>query len=336
MKAIGYQQSLPANDAAALVDIEVPEPIPQANDLLIQVEAIAVNPVDTKIRKRVQPAAGSYKILGWDACGTVLQCGSQVSQFKPGDRVFYAGELERSGCNAAQQLVDARLVGRAPTSIDSAAAAALPLTSLTAWELLFERLAVPAQGDTRLLIIGAGGGVGSIMIQLAKQLTNATVIATAGRAASQAWVTELGADVVLDHNQPLAPQLAAHNIENVSHIASLTHTDQHFEALAQLVAPQGKIALIDDPEQPLDIKLLKQKSVSLHWEFMYTKSLFKTADMQTQGDILNQVAQLVDQGKVRSTVQTTLGSINATNLRHAHQQLEQQHVMGKIVLAGWE
>ena len=340
MRAIGYQQSRSADDPLALVDIELPDPSPQPGDLLVRVEAIGVNPVDAKVRRRDAPTDGSWRVLGWDAAGTVEAIGSEVSGFTPGDRVWYAGALNRPGCNSALQLVDARLVAHRPTTLEAPAAAALPLTAITAWELLFDRLRLSQGADAHrgevLLVIGGAGGVGSILVQLAQQLTGQTVVATASRPASRAWLHALGVQHVIDHHQPLAPQLQALGIESVQRAVSLTHTDQHFTQLVEVLAPQGALALIDDPDPAaINVLALKRKSLSLHWELMFTRSLFQTDDLAAQGQLLAQVAALVDAGRVRSTVQQELGVINAANLRQAHQRIESGSTIGKLVLAGW-
>lgn len=341
MKAIGYLKSLPISDADALIDIELPQPVASGHDLLIKVKSVAVNPVDTKIRQNMAPEDGNHKVIGWDAVGEVVAMGDQASLFKPGDQVFYAGALMRQGSNAEYQLVDERLVGNKPKSLSDAEAAAMPLTTITAWELLFERLAIkqqsPGSSDVSnevILVVGAAGGVGSILIQLAKALTGATIIATASRDSSREWVQQLGADYVVDHSQPLPAQIAALNISPVTHIASLNSTDSYFADYAELLAPCGKIALIDDPG-PLDVKLLKMKSQSLHWEFMYTRSMFETDDMIEQHHLLNRVADLVDQGYVKTTLGKHMGVINAENLKAAHAELESGRSIGKIVLEGF-
>lgn len=339
MKAVGYQESLPITEAKALLDIELPMPTASGYDILVKVAAISVNPVDTKVRKRAQPAAGEYKVLGWDAAGEVVAVGEQVSRFAVGDRVYYAGALQRQGSNAEYQLVDERLVGKMPANLGYAAAAALPLTALTAWELLFDRLdlATPSLKHPKpvLLVTGAAGGVGSVLVQLARQLTTVTVVATASRPETQAWVKELGAHYVIDHSQPLLPQLHQLGIKEVSHVASITHTDLHYAELVQALAPQGKLALIDDPAAGLDIMPLKQKSISLHWEFMFTRSMFSTADMHIQHQILTDLTRLIEQGQIKSTLQQEFGIINAANLRQAHALLESGKAIGKIVLAGF-
>jgi zinc-binding alcohol dehydrogenase family protein len=337
MKAVVYRTSLPSSDPNCLIDVELSEPKPEARDLLVQVEAISVNPVDTKIRQRVDPQ-GADKILGWDVAGTVVAVGSEVSLFKPGDQVFYAGAIDRPGGNAQLHVVDERIVGRKPGMLDFAEAAALPLTAVTAWELLFDRLGVPRDGTRpagTVLIIGAAGGVGSIAVQLARKLTGATVIGTASRAESSEWVLGLGAHHVVDHRGDLASQIKAIAPQGVDYVLSLTHTEQHFAAIVEVLKPQGKLGLIDDPSTPLDVTRLKQKSISLHWEFMYTRSLFHTPDMQAQHRILNEVADLVDAGALRSTISGNLGTINAANLRKAHAQLESHGTTGKLVLSGF-
>lgn len=337
MKAVAYTHSLPISDPLSLQDVQLCEPTPGPRDLLVEVRAIAVNPVDTKIRRNVAPEAGQPKVLGWDVAGVVRAVGSAVSLFQVGDEVFYAGALQRPGGNSERHLVDERLVGHKPRSLNFAEAAALPLTALTAWELLFDRLKVPqgpaAQGH--LLIIGAAGGVGSILIQLARQLTGLTVIGTASRAETQQWVRELGAHEVIDHSQPLLGELQRLGIAQVERVASLTHTDQHYEQLIEALAPQGQLALIDDPAQ-LDVVKLKRKSLSLHWEFMYTRSLFETPDMLEQHHILERVSQLVDAGTLRTTLGEHFGAINAANLRRAHAVLESGQARGKIVLEGFD
>jgi zinc-binding alcohol dehydrogenase family protein len=337
MKAIGYFQSHPIDHPDALVDIDLPEPVAHGRDLLIEVHAISVNPVDTKIRVWVAPEAGVAKVLGWDAAGIVVAVGEQVTLFKPGDRVMYAGSLLRPGTNSERHLVDERIVGRAPSSLDFDAAAALPLTSITAWEMLFERLQISqdkaAKGGT-LLIVGAAGGVGSIMLQLARQLTNWTIIATASRPETQQWVMDLGAHHVIDHSLPLSKELQRIGIDQVDCVASLTHTDLHLAEIVACLVPQGKLALIDDPEA-LDVKLLKTKSISLHWELMFTRSMFETPDMIEQHKLLDRVAQLIDDGVLRSTVTERFGTINAANLRRAHALIESGAARGKIVLSGF-
>ncbi|PZP24912.1 zinc-binding alcohol dehydrogenase family protein [Pseudomonas kuykendallii] len=337
MKAIAYTQSLPIDDPQSLQDIELPEPTPGPRDLLVEVRAISVNPVDTKIRRNVQPEAGQPKVLGWDVAGVVREVGAEVSLFKVGDEVFYAGALDRPGANSELHRVDERLVGHRPQSLDFAQSAALPLTAITAWELLFERLQI-AEGEASrgqsLLIVGASGGVGSILTQLAARLTGLTVIGSASRPQTQEWVKSLGAHHVIDHSRPLAEELQRIGVGQVTHVASLTHTDQHLAQIVEALAPQGKLALIDDPES-LDVRQLKRKSLSLHWEFMYTRSLFQTDDMIEQHKLLERVSGLLDSGVLRTTVGEHFGRIDAANLRRAHALLESNRSVGKIVLEGF-
>ncbi len=337
MKAIAAFAGLPADHPQSLQDITLPTPDARGHDLLVRVEAISVNPVDTKIRKSLpQQAQGKPKILGWDAAGVVEAVGERVTLFRPGDRVWYAGAIHRDGSNSELQLVDERIVGRMPGTLGFAEAAALPLTAITAWELLFDRLGLQegAHQGERLLIVGAAGGVGSILIQLARTLTGLHVIATASRPESQAWVRELGAQDVVNHHQPLGEGLAALGIAEVDYVISLNQTDRHFDEIVKALKPQGKLALIDDPE-PIDVRQLKRKSISLHWELMFTRSLFATPDMIAQHRLLERVAGLVEAGRIRSTLATQPGTINAANLRHAHALLESNATTGKVVLAGW-
>lgn len=333
MRAIGYTTP---GEASVLTDIELPEPSAAGRDLLVEVRAISVNPIDTKVRRRAAPEPGQVKVLGWDVAGVVRAVGSDVALFSPGDEVWYAGAIVRAGANSELHLVDERIVAHKPASLDFPTAAAMPLTAITAWELLFDRLGVErgeGQGQT-LLIVGAAGGVGSMLTQLAARLTGLRVIGTASRPESAAWVTSLGADHVVDHSRPLAPQLAELGIAKVELIASLTHTDEHYPQLVEALAPQGRIGLIDDPKQ-LDVLALKPKAASLHWESMFTRSTFETPDVIEQHLLLAEVARLVDEGVLRTTTQTVLGVINAENLRAAHEFIESGRAVGKVVLAGW-
>jgi zinc-binding alcohol dehydrogenase family protein len=337
MKAVGYRASLPISDPQALLDVELPDPQPAGHDLLVEVKAVSVNPVDTKMRLRSTPGPGETFVLGWDASGVVLQTGPEATLFRPGDAVWYAGSIARPGSNAALHLVDERIVGRKPQSLDFARAAALPLTSITAWELLFERLGVPAGKafrDETLLIVGAAGGVGSILTQLACRLTGLRVIGTASRPETADWVRALGAHLVIDHSRPLSEELERVGVPQVTHVASLTKTDLHYPEIVASLAPQGRLALIDDPG-PIDVRQLKQKSLSLHWELMFTRSLFETPDMIAQHRLLTEVAQLVDAGVLRSTLGEHFGTINADNLKRAHALIESGRARGKIVLEGF-
>jgi zinc-binding alcohol dehydrogenase family protein len=338
MKAIGYRRPLPIEHADSLLDLDVPAPAPKARDLLVEVKAIAVNPVDTKVRASSKPAEGQHKVLGWDALGVVREIGSEVTLFRPGDRVWYAGAIDRSGANSELHVVDERIVGLAPTSLADSAAAALPLTAITAWELLFDRLGVTrgeGQGKS-LLIVGAAGGVGSILTQLARKLTALTVIGTASRPETIQWVKELGAHHVLDHRKPLAEEVRQASLAAPEYVVSLTNTTQHFAQIAELIAPQGKFGLIDDPTPAsVDVTLLKRKAVSLHWELMFTRSLYQTPDIAEQHRLLTEVAKLVDAEVLRSTVGEHYGKINAQNLRRAHAHIESGKAKGKVVLEGF-
>jgi NADPH2:quinone reductase len=337
MRAVATKSPQAIEHPEALVDVDLPKPQVTRRDLLVEIRAIAVNPVDTKVRKRGGAADGGWRVLGWDAAGIVAEVGPEVTEFKPGDAVFYAGALERPGTNAEFHLVDERIVGRKPESVSFAEAAALPLTAITAWEGLFDRLnvsrAVPG-APPMILIIGGAGGVASIAIQLAKRLTDLTVIGTASRPETAEWVRSLGADHVVNHARPLAEEVAALGLGAPGFVYSTTQTDKHLAAIGDLIAPQGRFVLIDDPG-PLDISLFKRKSVSTHWEFMYTRSMFETADMAEQGVLLNEVARLVDEGAIRTTMGAHYGTINAANLRRAHAMLESGRAVGKIVLEGF-
>ncbi|NGZ88423.1 zinc-binding alcohol dehydrogenase family protein [Duganella aceris] len=338
MKAVAYRKSLPIDHDDALIDVELPAPQATGRDLLVEVRAVSVNPVDVKIRQNVAPADGDTKIIGWDAAGVVKAVGPDVTLFKPGDEVWYAGALTRAGTNSELHLVDERIVGHKPANLDFAQAAALPLTAITAWELLFERLEVSrdagASAGKSLLVIGAAGGVGSILVQLARQLTGLTIIGTASRPETVEWIKELGAHHVIDHSKPLNEEIARLGLPPVNYVAALNQTDHHWTAIAELVAPQGKVALIDDPAA-IDVRLLKRKSVSLHWEFMFTRSMFETDDIQKQHQLLNDVAKLVETGAVKTTLAERFGKINAANLKRAHALIETNRAKGKIVLEGF-
>lgn len=337
MRAVAYQVPQPIEAEMSLVDVDLPRPEPTGRDILVEVKAISVNPVDTKIRRGAKPEAGQWKVLGWDAAGIVSAVGPEATIFKPGDAVFYAGAINRQGTNAEFHLVDERIVGSKPKSLDFSAAAALPLTSITAWEMLFDRLDVnrPVPGAANaIVIIGGAGGVGSIAIQIVRALTNLTVIATASRPETVEWVKSLGAHHVIDHRRPLAEQIEALAIGQPGFVFSTTNTDDHVGEIVELLAPQGRFGLIDDPKQ-LDALPLKRKSLSLHWELMFTRSLFATADIEKQHALLNSVSELVDTGKIRSTLNDDFGTINAENLKRAHALIESGRAKGKIVLSGF-
>jgi NADPH2:quinone reductase len=337
MKAIGYSKPAPLSEEASLVDIELPTPVASEHDLLVEVRAVSVNPVDYKVRSRVGPEGSDWKVIGYDAAGVVAAVGSEVTLFKAGDEVFYAGSIARSGTNAQYHLVDERIVGRKPASLDYAEAAALPLTTLTAWEAFFDRLqvgrSVPGAAPA-ILIVGGAGGVGSIAIQLARHRTDLTVIATASRPETKEWVASLGAHHVIDHTKPLSAEVAALGLGAPAFVLSTTHTDAHLAEIAELIAPQGRFAFIDQPAT-FDIMLFKTKSVSLHHELMFTRSLFGTPDMAEQGRLLTEAAQLIDAGKIRTTLTKRLSPINAANLKVAHALIESGAAKGKVVLEGW-
>jgi len=338
MKAVALTRYLPIDDPRSLVDIDLPKPAPKDRDLLVRIEAISVNPVDTKVRAPKPQVEAQPKVLGYDAAGIVEAVGDSVTLFQPGDAVYYAGDATRSGSNAEYQLVDERIVGHKPKTLDFALAATLPLTSITAWELLFHRMRLDADGGdagTSLLIIGGAGGVGSIAIQLAVR-AGLTVIATASRPETVAWCKRMGAQHVIDHRQPLKPQLAALGFAYADAIVNLADTDRYWETMGDLVAPQGRIGLIVEPKGPLSIgDQFKTKCVSIHWETMFGRSRFQTKDMIEQHRLLDRVAALVDGGELRTTHTETIGTINAANLRATHARLESGTTIGKLALAGW-
>ena len=344
MKAIGYFKSLPITETESLIDLELPMPAPGAKDLLVEISAVAVNPVDTKIRVRRASADGSTPvILGWDAVGTVRAIGPEVQGFAVGDRVWYAGDITRPGSNAQFQCVDHRIAAKAPTTLSDAEAAALPLTAITAWELLFDRLQVQQQPErpVSLLVTGAAGGVGSILVQLARRHEHLTVIGTSSEPDGEGgkWLRGLGAHHVINHREPLAPQIAALQKDGVAplrYVTSLTHTPQHFADFVAALEPQGRLAMIDDfGPADLDVMALKGKSLSLHWELMFTRSMHATHDIAAQGRLLAEVAALVDAGRIRTTLAEVVGKIDAASLKRAHALQESQRQRGKLVLQGF-
>ena len=338
MKAVGLYRNLPIDDPESLVDLEVPQPAPSGRELLVEVKAISVNPVDYKVRARPDPNAQLPRILGWDVAGVVREVGPSAQLFKPGDEVYYAGSINKPGANSEYHVVDERIVGHMPRKLSFAAAAALPLTTLTAWEGLFDQLGISRSGADRgktLLLIGAAGGVGSIAIQLAKRLAGLRVVATASRPESAQWVQELGADAVIDHTGDLAAQMRATGIPDADYVFCLTDATPYFPRFAPIIRPQGKLCMIVSMNGPVELTPLMQKSVSLHWEFMFTRSLFQTPDMQRQHEILDEAAALIDGGTLRTTLAESLGPITAANLRRAHQMLERGRTIGKLVLEGF-
>ena len=336
MQAVGYQVNLPVDHEQSLQDINIDTPKASGRDLLIEVKAISVNPVDYKIRQSRPPSEGEWAIIGWDATGIVRAVGDEASLFKVGDEVWYAGDLTRAGSNAEFQLVDERIVGKKPKALSFSDAAALPLTALTAWELLFDRMDVDKDNSNdSILVIGAAGGVGSIMVQLLKKCTALKVIGTASRENTMNWLKKLGADYVLNHSNKLSEELANYKLAQPKYVVSLNGTEQHFGEIVKLIKPQGKFGFIDDPST-LNVMPFKGKSVSTHIELMYTRSMFQTEDMPEQHHILNEVSQLIDKGVIQTTVGEHFGTINAKNLRKAHSLLESGKAKGKIVLEGFE
>lgn len=333
MKAISYIEGMDHGFQNPLVDIEKAMPSLKDRDLLVKVKSISVNPVDTKVRRN-PVTVGNTRILGWDAVGEVVEVGSGVQHFKVGDQVWYAGDLTRDGSNAEYQAVDERIVSLKPQSLSDAEAAALPLTAITAWEMLFDRFNVDLDQSDNILVIGGAGGVGSIAIQLLKAKTNLKVIATASREETKAWVKSLGADYVIDHTQDLNMQIKALGLDAPRYIFSTNQTHTYLPQISKLIAPQGKFGLIDDPKS-LDISEFKSKSVSVHWELMFTRSMFNTTDIEQQSQLLHQVAELVDNHKIKTTLNQTLGKINAKNLKLAHELIETGRAKGKIVLEGF-
>ncbi len=337
MKAIGLYENLPIDDERSLRDVDIPKPTAKGRNLLVKVMAISVNPVDTKMRKNRATVNGP-QILGWDVAGIVEEVGEECEFFKTGDEVFYAGELNRQGCNAEYHLVDERIVGKKPISLDYPQAAALPLTSITAYESLFDRLNIDMSKSVNhgksILIIGAAGGVGSIAVQLAKN-AGLTVIGTASRPESVSWVKSLGADYVINHYETFKPQLNELGIQSVDSILCLNATATHWANMVEVIKPQGKICSIVDTTEMVNLNLLKPKSVGFVWEFMFTRSMFKTEDMIKQHHLLNEISALVDSGEIKPTTNEVLSPINAENLRKAHKSLEEGRTIGKIVLTGF-
>ena len=340
MKAVSFFQPLPISDPESLVDIQTDRPVPEPRDLLVHVQAISVNPVDTKIRGGGGPRNSSQaenKLLGWDAAGIVVEIGSDVTQFKVGDEVYYAGSIDRNGTYSEFHAVDERLVGRKPATLSFAEAAALPLTTITAWEMLFDRIRVCVDPEAAgsVLIIGGAGGVGSIAIQLARCLTGLKVIATASRAETRDWCLEMGAHHVIDHRKPLAAQVQSIEPGGVNYVLGLTRVEDHFDQIVEAMAPQSALALIENLARPIDLNKLKPKCISLHWEFMFARSRYQTADMGQQGRLLSDVATLVEERRIRSTMRENFGPVNAANLRRAHAHVESGTAIGKAVLSGF-
>ncbi|MFC4403085.1 zinc-binding alcohol dehydrogenase family protein [Gracilibacillus xinjiangensis] len=339
MKAIGLYRYLPIEHKESLVEVNLEKPVPSENDLLVKIMAVSINPVDVKVRSPKEKQETAPKILGWDACGVVEAVGSNCTLFKPGDEVYYSGSITKPGTYSEYHLVDEKIAGKKPQSLSYAEAAALPLTAITAWEGLFDRLQIDLNnkkenGKKSILIIGGAGGVGSIAIQLAK-IAGLTVIATASRDESKKWVKELGADYVINHHLSFLPQMKEFGIDHVDYIFCLNNTDQHWESMGEAIVPQGKICSIVENSDPLDLNVLKSKSITFVWEFMFTRSMYHTPDMVKQHELLTKLSQLIDEGKVRTTLKECISPINAENLRKAHAMVEKGNMIGKVVLEGF-
>ncbi len=338
MKAVGLYKYLPIDAPDSLVDVEIEKPNPQSQELLVEVRAIAVNPVDTKMRAPQDKVEENPRILGWDAAGVVAAVGPDVTLFKVGDEVFYAGSFVQPGCNSEFHIVDERIVGNKPKSLDFAQAAAMPLTSITAWESMFDRLGIP-EGDEEtgkeLLIIGGAGGVGSMATQFAKKLTNLSITVTASRPESKKWCKDLGVDHIINHYLDISEQVQEIGIDGYDYILCFNDTDEHWLSMAAVIKPQGKICSIVETAGNVDLGALKSKSATFAWEFMFTRSMYETEDMIEQHKLLNRVAELVDAGTINTTSNKVLEPINAANLKSAHAEIEGRHTVGKIVLQGW-
>jgi zinc-binding alcohol dehydrogenase family protein len=341
MRAIGLYKYLPVDDPACFVEVEVPTPTPAGRDLLVRVKAVSVNPVDTKVRAPKPQVETTPRILGWDAAGVVEAVGEDVTLFAPGDEVYYAGSIVRPGCNSELHLVDERIVGRKPHTLSFEEAAALPLTTITAWEALFVRMGIPRRpagetADGTLLVIGGAGGVGSIAIQLATQLAGLRVIATASRPKSADWCGQMGADATVNHHQPLPAQLAGLGVELVDYILCTNSVERYIEPMAEVIAPQGKICTIVGAKdnQPVNMNVYFGKSVTFAWELMYTRSTYQTPDMQEQHSLLDEAARLVEAGVLRTTLTEQLGPLSVDTLRAAHAKVESGQMIGKVVLGG--
>lgn len=334
MKAVGFKTSLPINDAESFIDLEIAKPQPSGHEILVQVKAAGVNPVDYKIRQNSakEKTLDAPKIIGWDAAGIVEAVGSDVTLFKVGDEVYYAGDITKSGSNAEFQLVDERIAGKKPVSLTYAEAAAMPLTILTAWEILFDRIRINDRDKGKtLLIIGGAGGVGSIAIQIAKKVAGLTVLATASRPESAEWCKKQGADYVVNHRD-LVNEVRAAGFQQVDFILDFVDVNQYWDAFVELISPQGAIGSISDPTQPVNLRQLKSKSVSFHWELMFTRSMFQTGDIAEQHHILNKASGLFDNGTLATTLTATLNRLSAENLKTAHRQLESGNTIGKLVI----
>lgn len=338
MKAIAITQKLPLDHLDCFVEVDLPDPVPGPRDLLVRIQAVSVNPVDYKVRQSRAQEATEPRILGWDACGVVEAIGAEVNLFRPGDEVYYAGDITRAGSNAALQVVDERLVAKKPAILSYGQAAALPLTAITAWEALFERLGIvpwasEEQEGRTLLVIGGAGGVGSIAIQLARRIAGLKVVATASRPESADWCRQMGADHVISHREAFLPQLKEQGVGEVDYIFCCNDTDSHWKGMAEAVRPQGRICSIVENARPLELGLLKSKSVTFVWEFMFTRSMYQTPDMIEQHRLLARVAELIDNGTLVSTCGEILLGLTPANVALAHQRVEAGTMIGKLVIA---
>jgi len=335
MKAIGFKTSLPITENKSFIEFETPVPTPAGRDILVKINAISVNPVDYKIRQNSakDTVLETPKVIGWDATGTVEAVGDATTLFKVGDSVYYAGDLTRSGSNAEYQLIDERIVGKKPATLSNAEAAAMPLTALTAWESLYDRIRINNQKDKgkSILIIGGAGGVGSIAIQLAKKISGLKVITTASRSETKEWCKAMGADVVVNH-QNLIEEVRAAGYQEVDYILDFVDLNGYWDAIAELIKPQGHIVSITGSANPIALNKLKNKSVTFSWELMYTRSMYQTDDMEEQHHILNQLAVLFDEGTLETTLKTTLKGFTVENLKEAHCLLESGKTIGKVVI----
>ncbi|KAF2507404.1 zinc-binding alcohol dehydrogenase family protein [Flavobacterium foetidum] len=335
MKAIGFSTSFPIENTASFIEFETEKPTPGARDLLVKISAVSVNPVDFKVRQSAakDTVLEAPKIIGWDAVGVVEAVGAETNLFKVGDEVYYAGDITKQGSNAEYQIIDERIVGRKPKSLTIEEAAAMPLTTLTAWEILFDRIRISPERDKgkSILIIGGAGGVGSIAIQLAKKIAGLTVIATASRPETIAWCKEMGADFVVNHKN-LTDEVREAGFQYVDFIVDFVDTNLYWDIMAELIKPQGHIASITGSAEPIVLNKLKSKSVSFSWELMYTRSMYQTDDIQEQHAILNKTAALLDSGILRHTLKETFNGLTAANFKKAHQQLESGTTIGKIAI----
>ena len=336
MKAVAFTRYLPITDPQALIDVELPRPAPEGRDILVEVQAVAVNPVDTKVRASRDTSGNTPQVIGYDAAGVVAEVGPDVTLFRPGDEVYYAGDITRPGTNQQFHLVDERIVGRKPATLSFAEAAALRLTTITAYEAMYDRLGIDRDGGSAgqsILMFGGAGGVGSIAIQLAKR-SGLTVIATASRPETIDWALSLGADHTVSHRGDVVAEVRALGFTHVDHVA-IFNDMRHWPSAVELIRPQGGIVTIDDTHHPMPMELMKTKAAALHWEFMFARSMHQTPDMIEQHNLLNFVADEVDAGRLRTTVAKVLSPINAANMREAHRLVETGSARGKIVVEGF-